>query len=447
MTIYTISAHIKTNTASENLYYDMELYKTDWSGNETYALRPTGKRPLQADYKTQSHPSLEISDPPETCYILSINLYRKVGVDYIKMNQDPMTAIMPLKGFQTTDKEWGASREFGYFETAQDTKKAEEGQVNTYKLNISSKPRIFEAKEHPIGDPLDPFTKEKVEAELKIRMTRPVPPELIIDYTLPKTDPKNQAILKSQQERNRVKFYPWQDRSMLCGAASFFYCLQKDRPDIYQQVIKELWETGETKIGSLKIKPSKGAKHPDNFFRDTGMARVPAIDWISLASLVDTDTTFSIDKPTGPMVNISSITLAETIEKWFHKIGCRTLFDNISYSWHSNLADVCQLNHYIKPDSQHLITLISGAMLKGGVTFLGMSAKSHWITWNDKLRVKRAKLTDPLGAEVTTTTSLSTLVELEMFSWGNVKQYLKDDITLGEFLKHTYGGMVFTKIP
>lgn len=162
MTIYNISATIKTNTAPENLYYAMELYKTDWSGNETFALRPTGKYPLQAGNKTQLHPSLDINDPPETCYILSIDLYRKVGVDYIKMNQDPMTAIVPLKGFQTTDKDWGASREFEYFETTQPTQKERNGQVNVFQLNISSKPRIFEAKEHGIGDPLDPFTKQRL---------------------------------------------------------------------------------------------------------------------------------------------------------------------------------------------------------------------------------------------------------------------------------------------
>lgn len=228
----------------------------------------------------------------------------------------------------------------------------------------------------------------------------------------------------------------------------FFYCLQKDRPDIYQQVIKELWETGETKIGSLRIRPSEGTKHPKDFFYNTGYPRVPAIDWISLASLVDTNTTFSINKPTGAMINISSITLAGTIEEWFRKVGCDMLFNNVSYSWHSNLTNVCQLNNYTKPNNQYVVSLVSGDMLKTGApAFLGIDFKSHWIVWNDKLRIKRAKPTDPLGTEVTTSTNLSTLVELEVFSWGEVKQYLKDNITLGDFLKHTYGGMVFTKIP
>ncbi|UYZ82577.1 hypothetical protein MTZ49_08075 [Entomomonas sp. E2T0] len=434
MTIYNISVAIKTNTAPENLYYDMELYKTDWSGNETFALRPTGKHPLQADYKTQVHPSLDISDPPETCYILSIDIYRKVGVDYIKMNQDPITAIMPLKGFQTTDKDWGASREFEYFETAQDTKKAEDGQVNTYKLNISSKPRIFEAKEHPIGDPLDPFTKQKVEEELKIRMTRPFK-SYIYDLT------------KSPQENGKIKdyydlvgIYPNQAASMFCGPAAFFYCVQKDRPDIYQQVIKELWQSGKTKIGSLKLEADKSVRHPKGFFTDNGTVKIPAIDWIVMASLRDTENTglFSINSPSAGFLWwnwAGAVTMWGVLEKWFKRAGATKKYDNISIA-HSNLQDVCNLNKYIGKDT-HVVTLIGSGMLAEDNPQL----KNHWIVLEGKLKIKDSE------EEVTISTPLSSLVELEVFSWGKVKNRIRNGLTLGEFLKYIYGGMVFTKIP
>lgn len=429
MTIYNISAAIKTNTASENLYYDMELYKTDWSGNETYALRPTGKRQLQAGNKTQSHPSLDISDPAETCYILSINLYRKVGVEYIKINQDPMTAIMPLKGFQTTDKDWGASREFEYFETAQDTKKAEEGQVNIYKLNISSKPRIFEAKEHPIGDPLDPFTKQKVEDELKIRMTRPVPTSYIT--------------LQDHIEADRVRYYPNQDQSMFCGPAALFYCIQQDRPDLYQQIINELWQSGKTKIGSLKMEVDNSVRHPKGFFRENGKPKIPAIDWITMASLRDTENTalFSINSPSAGFLWwnwAGAVTMWNVLEKWFKKAGASKKYDNISIA-HSNLQDICNLNKYINEDT-HLVTLIGSGMLAED----NPQFKNHWIVWKDKLKVKNSEEKEE---EVTISTPLSSLIALEIFSWGKVENRIRNGLTLGEFLKYIYGGMVFTKIP
>lgn len=420
MTIYNISAAIKTNTASENLYYDMELYKTDWSGNETYALRPTGKRQLQAGNKTQSHPSLDISDPAETCYILSINLYRKVGVEYIKINQDPMTAIMPLKGFQTTDKDWSASREFEYFETAQDTKKTEQGQVNIYKLNISSKTRIFEAKEHPIGDPLDPFTKQKVEDELKIRMTRPVPsPPPSLDSRI-------------------VLYYPNQGASSLCGPAAFFYSLLEDRPDIYQQVIKELWETGSTKIGSLKIEPSDDCRKPRKFYDGTAK-KLPAIDWISLASLRDTENgLFDYQSPDN---QFSGITMDGALKKWFQKVGSSCLYSTrfnliLEYLLGTNLSlrEVCLLNSYINP-TNHIITLIGDRM----VSTSGVKRKIHWIVWKDKLRLKKD------NSEVTNSTPLTEIVTLKLFSWGE-EMGLVEDFTLKEVLNFLYGGLVFTKI-
>ncbi|MFD1259848.1 hypothetical protein [Entomomonas asaccharolytica] len=435
MTIYTISAHIKTNTAGENLYYDMELYKTDWSGKETYALKPTGKHPLQADYKTQLHPSQDISDPAETCYILSIILYRKIGVEYIQINQDPMTAIMPLKGFQTTDKEWGASREFEYFETAQDTQKAEQGQVNIYKLNISSKPRIFEAKEHGIGDPLDPFTKEKVEEELKIRMTRPA-----ISYN----QMLNLPLLDAQR---RVLSYPFQDRSSLCGPASFFYCLLEDRPDIYQQVIKELWETGKTKIGTLKIEPGTDCKNPTSFFRTFNaksgqviITKLPAIDWMTLASLRDGEN--SIFDYQSPDNEFSGITMDGAIKKWFQKIGVQCIYSTrfnlvLDYLFGSNLSlrEVCLLNSYIN-SSNHIITLIGDGLIQSE----GVKRKVHWIVWQDKLRLKKD------NTEVTTSTPLTEIVTLKLFSWG-VSMGLVKDFTLKEVLEYLYGGLVFSKIP
>ncbi|MCM6167808.1 hypothetical protein M4B56_27935, partial [Klebsiella pneumoniae] len=49
---------------------------------------------------------------------------------------------------------------------------------------------------------------------------------------------------------------PNQGRTSLCGPASFFYCLQMDRPDVYKQAAIELWMQGKTKIGTLDITPA-----------------------------------------------------------------------------------------------------------------------------------------------------------------------------------------------
>lgn len=442
MTIYKIYTEVETNIHNyQDLYYTMELYRFKPDGYKYYALKPTAKYPLQTDGKTQLHPSLDITDKEQTNFIMSVMLYRKVGVEFIPLLTNPVTNISPLKGFTSKAPLWGRSRNtICYLETTQPTQRAKEDSINTYQLKISCQQRIFIAKQHPIGDPLDPFTKAKVEEELKIRMTRPVPDPVKFDPKI--TWEENQKRKELYDDRERIRFYPWQDRSMLCGPAAFFYCVQKDRPDLYQQVIKELWESGKTKIGSLVIEPSNGTKHPDKFFyKKTANPRLPVIDWITLASLRDTESYFiSIDKPTGPLVDFSSATLAGTLERWFNRVGAETIFDNIVYRRHSNIEEVCQLNTYINSD-YHVLSLISAAMLKGGAeAFLGMKFKTHWIVWEDKLR-----LLD--GSEITTKTNLSEKVKLTLFSWGKVTQQLKINLTLEQFLEHTYGGMVFSKIP
>lgn len=430
MTIYTIYIEVETNIYNyQDLYYTMELYRFKPDGSKYYALKSTAKYPLQTNGKTQLHPSLDIQDKEQTSFIMSVMLYRKVGVEFIPLLDKPITNISPLKGFTSKDSLWGRSRNnICYLETTRPTQRAKEGSINTYQLKISCQQRIFIAKQHPIGDPLDPFTKAKVEEELKIRMTRPVP----ISY-------------KSFQDRlkaDRIGYYPNQARAMFCGPAVFFYCLQKDRPDLYQQVIKELWETGETKIGTLIIKPSKGVKQPKNYFNnENNTPYISAIDWISLGSLRDSENNImKISSPRADWTELwwnygAAVTMWWILDDWFIKAGATKLFDNISIS-HSRLQDIVNLNKFINADN-HIVTLIGSGMIAEGHP----QSKNHWIVWEDKLRVKDTK------QEITINTSLDSFVELEMFSWGKVKDGIRKNLTLGEFLKYIYGGMVVSKIP
>lgn len=130
------------------------------------------------------------------------------------------------------------------------------------------------APEHPVGDPLDPFTRTKVEKQLSDRL-------------------------------NYLSF-PDQNRAMLCGSAAFFYCLQKDRPDLYKQSIIDLWKTGTTKIGSLEITPSMKTRHPKEYFQGD-LEKISAVDWILLASLRDSEN--SIMNHNSPSDDVSAITM------------------------------------------------------------------------------------------------------------------------------------------
>ena len=431
MTIYNISTYIKTKTDPKYIVYEMELYKIDDKDNKVYALKSTGKQNLQADKRTLVHSSLDISDPENTSYILELNLFHKIGNDEYEVLPEPMTAIIPLKGFLITDKKWGPSREFEYNET---TEKTQKGHVFIYSVKVTFKSRAFEAKEHPVGDPHDPFSKEKIDESLKLRLAKEK-----IDEGL------KSRLAKEKVDEDLVKMeFPNQQQAMLCGPAAFFYCLLVDRPDLYKQMVKELWESGKTKIGTLKLEPSYDCRHPKKFFYyDNTLGyttRIPAIDWITLASLRDTENVFfDFDSPDD---QIPGITPAGDLKTWFKKAGSEIVYEintniiNQVTGPKLTLKDLCRLNSYVRKDT-HVVMLITSRMFD---TRVSITTKNHWIVWADKLKLIN-------GYEVTEQTLLTELVELECFSWGSVDNHLLDNTTLADVIKYSYAAFVISKIP
>lgn len=101
------------------------------------------------------------------------------------------------------------------------------------------KERVFNDPANPIGTPRDPFEKSKIHEQIEARLAK--------------------AQGGSLKRFHPISAYPDQKETSLCGPATFFYALLMDRPDLYAKAITELWETGETTIGQLHIKPSHGA--------------------------------------------------------------------------------------------------------------------------------------------------------------------------------------------
>lgn len=278
--------------------------------------------------------------------------------------------------------------------------KTEKQKNNTHMQKISND-RAFIDLQFPVGDPFDPFEKSKVEAQLIERLAK---------ITLPA-----------------------QGESSLCGPAVFMYALLEDRPDLYKKYIKDLWDTGEARLGTLNVKPSKATRRPVNYLYSNGDIRISAIDWISLASLRDTENTFmNYDSPAD---QIAGITMWWGIRSWFKAVGATQVFSNIDVIG-SSLRDAVNLSNNIS-SSHHVVTLIGSGMIHK----LGGRKKEHWIVWT------RQPIVINTGQPITMATSLDEFIQLELFSWGKKKQFLISQLTLKQFLKYLYGGMVFTKIP
>lgn len=67
------------------------------------------------------------------------------------------------------------------------------------------------------------------------------------------------------------------------------------------------------------------------------------------------------------------------------------------------------------------------------------SSKNHWVVWNGTLA----------GADdsvLTNETNLDTVVNLNCFSWGEVKAWVKKEKSLNYVLNHIFGALVFKRI-
>ena len=154
-------------------------------------------------------------------------------------------------------------------------------------------------------------------------------------------------------------------------------------------MVKELWESGKTKIGTLKLEPSYDCRHPTNFFKNEPpgyLPKVPAIDWITLASLRDTENSFfDYDSPND---NIPGITTAGDLKTWFKKAGAEIIYEintniiNQVTGSKFTLKDLCRLNSYVCEDT-HVVMLITSRMFNKDVP---LKTKNHWIILADNLK-------------------------------------------------------------
>ncbi len=227
--------------------------------------------------------------------------------------------------------------------------------------------------------------------------------------------------------------YPNQGDTSLCGPASFFYCLLMDRPDIYKQAVNELWLYGKTKIGALNIVPSNSCRHPMGAFYDAYGERVKGIDWITLASLRDSENSImSYDEIDD---QASGITLWGALTEWFVSAGYQKEFSNVGLS-HVNLKELSTLNEYIRKGCR-VVTLISAGILDGFDS--AVTAKNHWIVWD-------GPITTQYGEVISLTTKENELVQLKLFSWGKVKNQIKRHLALSDVMGSIFGGVVFKSL-
>ncbi|MBB3303954.1 MULTISPECIES: hypothetical protein [unclassified Enterobacter] len=400
MPSYIVYTKIESNIPGHELLYDLLIYRIDGKG-EKHVLVSVFQKVFSSSHQTEKHEINDTEDAMSVIYMLEMNLYRKHGGKLVLVSQSPSRKMYTLGEMVSGQSFSNDKREnICYFEAKTQTRPANDSDDNNIKnVSITCMERSFIAKEYPINGPDDPFEKRKIETEILSRLNR--------------------------------RSYPNQGETSLCGPAAFFYCLQIDRPDVYKQAANELWLYGKTKINDLVISPSDGCRHPKGSFYSYGGERISGLDWITLASLRDSENLImSYDEVDD---QVAGITVWDKLTKWFEKAGYVKVFSNVGLL-RSNVKDLAHLNEHARNGCK-VVCLISAGMLSGFGPKETLS-KNHWIVWDGTLKNDK-------GEDVTEFSNPSDNVELNLFSWGIVGQQIKINKDLDYVRKHIFGGVAF----
>ncbi|WP_151742067.1 hypothetical protein [Acinetobacter seifertii] len=403
---------LKTNVSPKLLKYNIYIYNTVLNQAETAILfKDTAFKKVGNElYQTKS---VEIDSSKiglerlRDCVII-LNLYRLTtsGQESLVISR----YIVPdkIESYPYPNHEKNKNIPVTKYVESTAVTKVVKGDVskNDFELSLNRN-RIFQCIDLGCkpGEAKDPFSKAQIEAGLQSRLNEPLPD---------------------------------QRYASLCGPAAYFFCLINLSPSRYKLAVKQLWETGQTKIGDLEIRPSQdGCRQVNNFYLPSGNPKIPPIDWITLASLRESENLKL--KLKNPSQEVPGITTPMELERWFRESGFHVA---ASYPIKMGGYDrdfISEINSkYAGPD-YYIVTLISASLLDSGISSGTKLVPDHWIVWTDKLRNLNGQ---PINESSNT---FDTKVTLKMFTWGENRTRLKKGLSLYSFDRKIFFALVIKK--
>lgn len=182
------------------------------------------------------------------------------------------------------------------------------------------------------------------------------------------------------------------------------------------------------KIGTLDITPGDGCKHPKGSFYFSGSERISGLDWITLASLRDSEN--SIMSYDDIDDEVAGITMWGKITEWFEKSGYVKIYTNVGLG-RCSIEDVARLSEYADNGFKVVCLISAGMLFDFGSD--DTSSKNHWVVWAGALK-------NANGKAITKNSPPDEVVNLKLFSWGAVKNQIKLNKNLEYVRKHIFGG-------
>lgn len=397
---------IESDIKHDLLYYNWEISRkfritsqaeTEDHKYNTQKLFTVSNQVLGTDYYTKDHPlNLMGNLSQDTLFVSKLSVYLKGQEEYAETFVGIYT-LAELQSGKIHDGENGF--EVPCFKSSTGSTEKQDNHTVVCEIPKQEKRAFFctdilTEEKYKEGKKAynDPFSKEQISQELKERLKLP---------------------------------YPDQDEASLCGPAAFYYCLLKDRPDLYENMTWQLWKNGKTKLNNLIIKPSNDCRNIKS------IKGINGLDWITLASLRDSSNALMDYDAVSD--EAPGITMPSDFNKWFYKVGSKCLMDNTNLFFSKGLKELVELNSSFEKGN-HVLLFIAHKIIRKAQK---KNSKDHWVVLTSPIKVNKKSITINSG--------LNEEIETLFFTWGGIEGF-KYITTLREFIEHFYGGIAIEPI-
>lgn len=206
-----------------------------------------------------------------------------------------------------------------------------------------------------------------------------------------------------------------QASSSLCGPSALLYNLALDQPVTYVKYAIDLFEKGHANIGKMTIEPSHDCRHSQP-------GDVPAVDWMTAASLRDSENWFFDYESTKD--EFAGITLPSEIEDWFTAAGFSDVQNDTNLVLSKNESVIGNINDRFNK-GYRVCLLVGDNMLSTNHTQKATATANHWIVLRSAISLVNGN------------------VSATVFTWGksefSIPRANAGSLSKTDFLKNLYG--------
>ncbi len=209
-----------------------------------------------------------------------------------------------------------------------------------------------------------------------------------------------------------------QGAASLCGPAAMMFSYATDWPVAYVRFAVDMYEKGKANLGRLLIKPGGDVRDY------TPPRSISAIDWLTMASIRDSENWFLDFDDTGRISDMAGITLPSEMEQWFRKAGYQDVREETNLVFNKSEGVIRDLNNLYRKGYRICLFISSNMAEKENQYLKGSIMTRHWI-------VQRSLIDVSYGN-----------VSLKVFTWGQGESKIPEgdgNLPEGHFAMNFYG--------